>query len=52
MAVRTADAGKATARVAAVQVALHDFLDDRAEEAIFLLKTSLILRQETVEVMK
>jgi len=52
MAVRTTNAGEPAARVAAVQVALDDFLDDRAEEAILLLKTSLVLRQETVEVMK
>jgi hypothetical protein len=49
---RTADAGKPTARVAAVDVALDDFFDDRTEEAILFLKTSLILRQETVELMK
>jgi len=50
--VGTTDAGKPTARVAAVQIALHNLLDDRPEEAILLLETALILRQESVEVMK
>jgi hypothetical protein len=52
MAVRTADAGKSTARVAAVEVAFDDLLDDGSEEAVLFLETALILRQEPVEVMK
>ena len=48
----TADAGKSTARVAAVDVALDHLLDDRPEETVLLLKMALILRQESVEVMK
>jgi hypothetical protein len=52
VAVGTADAGKPAARVAAVQVSFNDFLDDRPQEAVALLKTSLILGQEMVEVMK
>ena len=52
VAVRTADAGKAAARVAAVEVALHDFLDNRPEEAVLLLKTALVFRQKPIEVMK
>jgi hypothetical protein len=51
-AVRTPDAGKPAARIAAVEVAVHDLLDDRPEEAILLLEAALILRQESVEVMK
>jgi hypothetical protein len=50
--VRTADAGKAAARIAAVEVALDDLLDDRTEEAVLLLETSLILGQEPVEMME
>jgi hypothetical protein len=48
MAVRTADAGEPAARVAAVEVALDHLLDNGPEEAILLLKTSLILREEAV----
>ena len=50
--VRTPEAGKPAERDAAVEVALLDFLDDRPEEALFLLETSLILGQEPVEIMK
>jgi len=52
MAIGTADAGKPAAGIAAVQVALDHLLDDRAEEAVLLLNSSLVLRQEPVEVMK
>jgi hypothetical protein len=52
MAVRTADAGEPTAGVAAVEVALHDFFDDRAEETVLLLEAILILSQEPDEVME
>ena len=52
MAVGTADAGEPAARVAAIEVALDHLFDDRAEEAVLLLKTSLVFRQETVEAMK
>ena len=38
--------------VTAVQTALHDFLDDRPEEAILLLEAALIFSQEPVEVME
>jgi hypothetical protein len=44
MAVRTAEAGESAARVAAIQVALHDFLDDRPEEAVLPLEPALIFR--------
>ena len=50
--VRTADAGKPAAGVAAVEVTLDHLLDDRAEEAILLLETALILGQETIKVVK
>jgi len=50
--VGTTDAGKPTARVAAVEVALDDFFDDRPEEAILLLEAALILRQESVEIVE
>ena len=52
MALGTTDAGKATARVAPVQVALDDLFYDRAEETILLLETALVLGQKTIEVMK
>jgi len=42
MAVGTEDAGKAAARIAAVQVALDHLLDYRSEEAILLLKANFI----------
>jgi hypothetical protein len=43
---RTADAGEPAARVAAVQIALYDLLDDRTEEAVLLLEAALIISQE------
>ena len=52
MAVGTADAGEPAARVAAVEVALDDFLDDGPEEPVLLLEAALILVQETVEIME
>jgi len=50
--VRTADAGKPAARIAAVEVAVHDLLDDRPEEAILPLESALIFGKEPVEVME
>jgi len=50
--VRTSDAGKPAAGVAAVEVALHHLLDNRPEEPVFLLKTALILRKESLEIME
>jgi len=44
--------GPAAVQVAAVEVALDDFFDDRPEEAVLLLEAALVLRQEPVEVMK
>ena len=49
--VRTADAGKPAARVAAVQIALYDILD-RPEEAVFLLEAALVFGQELIEVVE
>jgi hypothetical protein len=50
--VRTPDPGEPAARVAAVEVAVDDFLDDRPEKTIFLLEAALILGQKPVEVME
>jgi len=50
--VRAADAGKAAARVAAIQVAFHHILDDRSEEAVLLLEAVFILRKEPVKIME
>jgi len=50
--VGTADAGKPAARITAVQVAIHHFLDDRPEEAVVLLKVALILSQKLIEVVE
>jgi len=52
MAVGTADAGESATGIAAVQVALDHLLDSGPEEAVLLLKTSLVFRQEPIEVMK
>jgi len=52
MAVRTADAGEPTAGIATVQITLDDFFDDGPEETVLFLETSLVLRQEPVEIMK
>jgi hypothetical protein len=52
MAVGTADAGKPATRIAAVEITLDHFLDDRPEEAVLVFKTFLIPGQETVEIMK
>jgi hypothetical protein len=52
MAIRTADAGKAAARIAAIQIALDDFLDDRPEKTILLLEAALILGEEPVKIVK
>lgn len=49
MAVRTADPGEAGARIAAVEIALDDFLEDRPEMSARLLKTALVGCQEAVE---
>jgi len=50
--VRAADAGKAAARVAAIQVALDNLFDDGPEEAVLLLEAALILRKEPVKIME
>jgi len=50
--VRTADAGKPAAGIAAIEVALDHVLDDWPKEAVFLFEATFILRQEPVEVME
>lgn len=52
VAVRTADPGEAGARIAAVEIALDDLLDDRPEMTVLLLEAVLIGCQEPVEVME
>ena len=51
-AIGTADARKSAAGIAAVEIALDHFLDDRPEESVFLLEAMLILHEKAVEVMK
>jgi hypothetical protein len=51
-AVRTADAGKPAAGIAAVQILLHDILDDRTEIAVRLLETLLVLPDEALKMME
>ena len=51
-AVRAADPGKAAAGVAAVEIALDHILNDRPEISIFPLKSTLVFRDEALEVMK
>jgi hypothetical protein len=50
--VGTADAGKSATRIPAVEIALDDLLDDRPEEAVLSLEAMLILREESVEIVK
>jgi len=47
---RTADPSKPAARVAAAEVALHDFFDDGSEEAVLSFEAALILGQESLEI--
>jgi len=51
-AARTADPGEPAARIAAIEVLFDQLFDDRTEEAVFTLKTLLILRDETLEMME
>lgn len=48
-AVRASDAGKSAAVIAAVQIALDNFLDNGSEEAVLLLETALIFSQKAIE---
>jgi len=52
MALGTADARKPAARIAAIEIALDDLLNDRTEIAIRLLEKLLILRQEAPKMME
>ncbi len=51
-AVRTPEACEPAARVAAVQIPLHDLPDDGPEEAVLPLEPALVPRQEALEMMK
>jgi hypothetical protein len=51
-AVGTSDAGEPAAGIAAVKILLDNLLDDRSEKPILPLETTLILRQEPVEMME
>jgi hypothetical protein len=51
-AVRAPDTGKSAPGIAAVQIALNDFLDDGAEKAVLLLETTLILSHKAIEMME
>jgi hypothetical protein len=51
-AVRTPDPGKAALRIAAVEIALDDILDDRPEISIVPLEPALIFRDEPLKMMK
>jgi len=52
VAIRAADPGEVGARIATVEIALDDLLDDRPEMTILLLKAALVDCQEPVEVME
>jgi hypothetical protein len=51
-AARTADPRKSAARIAAIEIALDDLLDDGAQIAVGLLETLLVLRQEALKMME
>ena len=44
--------GKPALRIAAVEISLHDLLDDRPKIPILPLETGLILGQELIEMME
>ena len=50
--VRTPDAGKPAAGVAAVEVLLYNILDDWPKEAVLPLETILIFPEESLEIVK
>jgi len=52
MTVGTADAGKHDARVVAVKAMLCNFLDNRSEKAVPLLKPGLLHHQKLIEIME
>jgi hypothetical protein len=51
-AVRAPDTGKATHRIAAVQILLDNILDNRTEVPVLLLETRLIFPKEPFEIIK
>jgi hypothetical protein len=52
MTVRAADPGESALRIAAVEIALDDLLDDRPEKTVLSLETLLIFGEESVEMME
>jgi len=50
--VRAPDAGKATHRIAAVQILLDHILDHRTEIPVLLLEPILIFSKKTLEIIK
>jgi len=50
--VRTPDAGKATHRIAAVEIFLNNILDHRTEIAVLLLEPILIFSKEPLKIIK
>jgi len=46
------DPGKAAARIAAIEIALDDLLDDRPEKAVFPLEPALVFRDEPLEMVE
>jgi len=50
--VGTADAGKATHRIAAVEILLNHFLDYRTEIPVLLFKTILIFSKKPLKIIK
>ena len=51
-AVSAPNPGKPAARIAAIEVALHHFLDDRPKEPVLSLEVHLIIRKESLEMME
>jgi hypothetical protein len=51
-AARTADPGKSTAGVAAIEVLFDHLFDDRTEKSVFPLKSALIFRDKPLEMME
>jgi hypothetical protein len=51
-AVGTSDAGEPAFQIAAVKILLDHLLNDRSEKPVFPLETTLILRQEPIEMMQ
>jgi hypothetical protein len=52
MTVRAADPGESALRIAAVEIALGDLLDNRPGKTVLPLETLLMLRDEPLEMME